>query len=537
MRVTQLLISLNGTSPMKSLPMQLAERQSMKSLPMQLAACALVLGLLGGCADMRGLAPAESLRDANSLQASRSLAGANISPAAWPATDWWRAFGDAQLDTLMQEALAGSPTLGVAAARTRKALAAANASEASLYPRIDAGASSTRERFSANGLTPPPYGGSWQTLDQLQVTLAWEIDFWGKHRDAYAAALGAARAAEVDAFAARLALTTDIGQAYVQLQRAFVQRDVADATLRDREQVLALTRDRNNAGLDSKVELKQAESALPATREAIAQIDERIAVLRNQMAALVGAGPDRGLAIARPSAAALTRIALPAVLPADLLGRRPDLTAQRWRVEAAAKDIASAKAAFYPNVNLLAFVGLQSLAGGNLLTAASRMAGAGPALTLPIFEGGRLRADLAGKDADYDVAVGQYNQALADAMRDVVDQLAAFRSVDAQRAQQAEALQTAREAYELSLLRYREGLGNYLQVLSAEQPMLAQQSLDADLDARELEVSINLVRALGGGFQPTPTENVSTGGGVEPMPPVAALADRTPEPPRKAPSP
>ncbi|MEP7064031.1 MAG: efflux transporter outer membrane subunit [Betaproteobacteria bacterium] len=476
----------------------------MKSFSKLLATCAMGVGLLVGCADMRGLQPAESLRDSASLQAAHALAGTAHSPAAWPTTDWWHAMHDAQLDTLMNEALATSPTLSVAAARTRKALAAANASQAPLYPRVDASAASTRERFSANGLTPPPDGGSWQTLDQLQLTLAWEIDFWGKNRAAYASALGAARAAEVDAFAARLALTTDIGQAYAQLQRAFVRRDVADTTLRDREQVLALTRDRNNAGLDSKVELKQAESALPATREEIAQIDERIAVLRNQIAALLGAGPDRGLAIARPAAATLTQIALPSVLPAQLLGRRPDLTAQRWRVEAAAQDIASAKGAFYPNVNLLAFVGLQSLAGGNLLTAASGMAGAGPALTLPIFDAGRLRASLAGKDADYDVAVGQYNQALADAMRDVVDQLAAMRSVDAQRAQQAAALRTAHEAYELALLRYREGLGNYLQVLSAEQPMLAQQSLRADLDARELEVSINLVRALGGGFEPSP---------------------------------
>ena len=130
------------------------------------------------------------------------------------------------------------------------------------------------------------------------------------------------------------------------------------------------------------------------------------------------------------------------------------------------------------------------------------MAGAGPAVTLPIFDAGRLRGNLAGKDADYDIAVEQYNQTLADAMRDVVDQLASFRSVDEQRAQQQQALATTREAYDLALLRYREGLGNYLQVLSAEQPLLAQQSLDADLRARELELSINLVRALGGGYEP-----------------------------------
>ena len=189
--------------------------------------------------------------------------------------------------------------------------------------------------------------------------------------------------------------------------------------------------------------------------------------------------------------------------PADWPAWREALS--RWRVEAASKEIASAKAAFYPNVNLLAFVGLQAFGGGNLLTAASRTMGVGPAVTLPIFDAGRLRANLAGKDADYDIAVERYNQTLADAMRDVVDQVVSLRSLAEQRKQQEAALSTAREAYDLALLRYREGLGNYLQVLSAEQPLLVQRSLDADLHARELALSINLVRALGGGYEPDAT--------------------------------
>jgi NodT family efflux transporter outer membrane factor (OMF) lipoprotein len=274
------------------------------------------------------------------------------------------------------------------------------------------------------------------------------------------------------------------------------------ATLAERQRIYELTRDRNAAGLDSRLELKQAESAVPATHEALVALDERMALARNQIAALLGAGPDRGLAIERPAATALASVALPSTLPAELIGRRPDVVAQRWRIEAAGREIASAKAQFYPNVNLVAFVGLQTLAASNLLAAASGMAGVGPAITLPIFDAGRLRANLAAKDADYDVAVEQYNQTLADAMRDVVDQLASFRSVAEQRVQQRQALATTREAYELALLRYREGLGNYVQVLSAEQPLLDQQSLDAELHARELELSINLVRALGGGYEP-----------------------------------
>jgi NodT family efflux transporter outer membrane factor (OMF) lipoprotein len=458
--------------------------------------------MIAGCANMHGLEPVGAVHDDASRQAARSLAAVPTT-AEWPASDWWKDYRDPQLDALIEEALRASPTLEVAAARTRQALAAAQVSDAARFPRVDAGASVTRERFSERGLVPPPYAGTWQTDGELAATLSWELDLWGVHREAYASAVGAARAAQVDAQAAKLALTTSIAEAYAELGHAFAKRDVAQKTLADRESILELTRDRQAAGLDSRVELKQAESALPATREEIIAYDERIAHLRNAIAALIGAGPDRGLAIARPQTA-LVPFALPASLPAELVGRRPDLVAQRWRIESAAHAIDSAKGEFYPNVNLAAFVGLSGIGAGNVLALASRTAGVTPAVSLPIFDAGRLRGNLAGRDADYDLAVAQYNRILADAVRDVVDEVAAWRGVEAERAEQRTAYATAREAYELALLRYREGLGNYLQVLSVEQPMLVQQSLEADLDARELALSIRLVRALGGGFAPSP---------------------------------
>ena len=461
----------------------------------------LVFGaMLTGCASTSGLSTRSSLQDADALAAGKSLAGATTSADAWPEADWWRAFGDAELDRLIDEALAGSPTLKIAAARTRKALALADAARSDLYPRVDADFAITRERFPERGTVPPPLAGSWSTLHQLQATLHWELDFWGKNHAASMSALDQAKASAVDAYAARLALSTSIAQTYVQLQRAYLQLDVAEATLGEREQLYTLTRERNAAGIDSRLELKQAEAALPATREQIAQWQETIALARNQLAALLGQGPDRGLAVPRPAAVAPAALTLPSTLPAELLGRRPDLIAERLRVEAAQQDIAAAKAEFYPNVNLLAFVGLQSFGAAGFLSAASRTMGVGPAVSLPLFDAGRLRANLAGKNADYDIAVEQYNQSLADAMREVVDQLASLKSVEEQRRQQAQAQATAQEAYDLALLRYREGIGNYLQVLSAEAPLLAQQSLDADLRSRRLALSIDLVRALGGGF-------------------------------------
>src|SRR6202790_4314190 len=266
------------------------------------AASALFVTLLAaGCASMNGLSTQASMDSASRLAAQKSLADAAISAAAWPATEWWHLFNDPQLDQLMNEALAGSPTLKVAAARTRKALAFADVTKAALSPQVNGSWSSTRERFTERGLVPPPLGGTWSTLNEWQVTLGWEIDFWGKNRAAYESAMGQARAAEVEAYAARLALSTSIAQAYAQLQRAYLQLDVAQANLRDREHIYALTRDRNSAGIESRLGLRQAEAALPATREQIVQLQEAIQVSRNQISAVLRPGPDRGLGIIRPA--------------------------------------------------------------------------------------------------------------------------------------------------------------------------------------------------------------------------------------------
>ncbi|HTY49836.1 MAG TPA: efflux transporter outer membrane subunit, partial [Steroidobacteraceae bacterium] len=263
------------------------------------------------------------------------------------------------------------------------------------------------------------------------------------------------------------------------------------------------------AGIDSRLELEQAEAAVPAARERIEQLQESAAHTRNALAALIGAGPDRALAIVRPSARPLAAPALPSVLPAELLGRRPDLLAQRERIEAARHGVQSARADFYPNVNLMAFAGVMDLGPAGLFSWGNRQYGVAPAVTLPLFDAGRRRATLAAQDAQQDAEVERYNQAIADALRDVADQLTALRSLREQRAQQRIALAAAQEAYDLAVLRYREGVGNYLQVLSTETPLLAQRDLDVELSARSLALSINLIRALGGGL---PTAAPATGG-------------------------
>ena len=464
--------------------------------------------LTGGCASFKGLAPKSVRTDAAGLAASRSLAAAKLSPADWPSAAWWQRFGDQQLDTLIAEALAGAPGMASARARIDKASALAASSGAALAPQASAGADLTRQHYSENGIYPRPLAGSWHTQTQLAANFSYEFDLWGRNRAAYDAALGQVRAAEVDAYALRLLLACSVARAYAQLGRSFAQLELAEATLAQRQAIFDLVRQRVAAGLDSQVELKQAETSIPAARLRIVQTEEDIALGRNLLAALVGQGPDRGLAIAPPRMQS-GPLALPSALPSDLLGRRPDVVAQRWRVEAASRDIAAAKAQFYPSVNLNALIGVQSITFSKLLASGSAIPTFGPALRLPLFDGGRLRGNLAAKDADYDLALEQYNQTLIDALREVVDQLASLRSVDAQRAELERALANAGEAYALALARYRAGIGSYLQVLAAEAPLLEHRSLQANLRAHELELSINLIRALGGGFEDAPAARPS----------------------------
>lgn len=463
---------------------------------------ALAAVALAGCANYSGLSPRLRLEAAPALAAAATIAQAQAATSPWPEDEWWKSYGDRQLDSLIAEALQNSPTLQTARARFDLANAAVALADADRQPQVAAALDSTRQRFSEHYLIPPPYAGTYQNTHQLSLNFRYEFDFWGRHRAALDAALSRAKVAEVEAQGARLLIASAMARAYADLNHQFRQRDVAEAALQQREQTLALTRKRVRAGLDSQAESRQAAALVPAARGDIAAIDERIAAIRHQLAALAGAGPDRGLAIARPQLKTVETLALPSALPADLIGRRPDVVAQRWRVEAAGREIAAAKAQFYPNIDLTAFIGLSSIGFEQFFNAGSRVLGIGPALRLPVFEGGRLRANLAARDAEFDAAVAQYQSTLVDALRDVAEQLTAWRAVELQLAQQRRAQTEVEEAYRIATLRYREGLTNYLGVLSVQTQVLAQRRLQADLLARRAALAIGLTRALGGGFDP-----------------------------------
>lgn len=461
------------------------------------AVAAAVLALaVAGCADMGAIASNPKMQTAETL-------GIATAPAT-PALDsqWWLAFGDPQLNGLIDQAIAGNPNLQIAQARLARAQAAVSTTAAADKPQIDGSLDLMRQQFSGSYIYPAPLGGSIQETGTLQLSAGWELDFFGKNRTAIEAAIGSANAAAAEADAARILLATNVARGYVQWARLNDRLVVAQRALAQREELLKLVRDRVSAGLDTRLQLKQSESSVPEARQQIEALDEQIAIARHALDALV-AKPEVTQSLKPPRLGDFKAMPLQQTIPADLLGRRADIAAARWRVEAASSDVANAKTLFYPNVNLVAFAGLQSIGFDNLLKSGSQQWGVGPAIRLPIFEGGRLRANLRGKSADLDAAIDSYNTAVFDAVRDVADQVTSVQSVARQQVQQKEAQDAAEAAYDIGLQRYSAGLGNYLDVLTAEVTVLAQRRDGVDLAGRALESQVGLARALGGGWQPT----------------------------------
>jgi NodT family efflux transporter outer membrane factor (OMF) lipoprotein len=457
--------------------------------------------LLSGCMiqpDLSGHAPPTP---AATLASARSFAAPS---AEWPADGWWKAYGDAQLDQLIETALAASPDMAAAKARLEKADAVTGQASAALFPIITGGGQIGQVEQSQNLGFPPQFQQflpkGFKPEPQVSLNFNYEIDFWGKNRSAVAAASSDAKAAAADAAEARLTISTAVAAAYADLARLYAERDVAERSVASRQETLGLVSGRVTNGLDTQAELQQAAAGVPAAKADLAAIDEEIALTRDQLAALIGQGPDAGLAITRPADVTLKAFGLPDRLAADLIGRRPDLVAAKWRVEAASKRVGVAQAAFYPNINLAAAIGYESLGLAKFAAANSQYGQYGAALSLPIFEGGALVAGLHGARADYDAAVASYDSTLIEAVREVADTANSERALNDRLRESREALADDEAAYKVAQLRYQGGLSNYQSVLLSEDAVLQARRDVVDLQARAFTLDVQLIKALGGGY-------------------------------------
>ncbi|MCF5816835.1 efflux transporter outer membrane subunit, partial [Pseudomonas sp. PA-1-2A] len=297
---------------------------------------------LAGCANYSGLDTQGQRLDANTLHTGKSLSGVTLSSAAWPAADWWKSLGDPQLDGLIQEALQNSPDMQVADARAHQAEAAAYAANAARMPTLDTSAGVSRSRL-AKDQDPRGQGDAYSTVRNIGASFNYNFDLWGGQRAAWEAALGEARAAEVDQQAARLTLAANVAKAYSDLGQAHIVRDLAVDDLKRTRQMLDLSKRRLSSGIDSEYQFQQTESLEASSQSQLIDAEKQLQSAKIALAVLLGKGPDRGDELARPAVLKPSAVAVPAVLPAELPGRRPGLVSARWRVEAASKNIEPSK--------------------------------------------------------------------------------------------------------------------------------------------------------------------------------------------------
>jgi NodT family efflux transporter outer membrane factor (OMF) lipoprotein len=466
-----------------------------------------LLGLtLQGCAAPY-LGPQREPLSASDAASVASLPG----DAEWPTDRWWQALGDDQLVSLIDIALVRSPDVAMATARLRAADALVQQAGGALVPTLSTDGTAGGNQQSQNlGIPPQFVPDGIVSSGRLTVMASFNLDLWGRNRAALRAARGEAAAARVDGAQAQLMLITGIATAYADFARITSERREVETALDLVDQSVSLIGRRVAQGLDNRTPLAEAEArraSILADSEALAESE---ALARHRLAALVGQGPDYGLTLTAPTLS-VASTAVPADAGIGLVGRRPDLVATRLRVEAAAQRIQIARADFYPNISLNALIGLQSLGLGNLLQSDSLYGNAGPAISLPVFDGGRIEGRYRGSRADYDAAVARYDATLLDALRETADAFSSLQRTRERIAAQQAAVAALADAERIARLRFTNGLANRLPLLQAQQASVTARRGLLALEARRQQLSIALTRALGGGFVASSDSTPPTG--------------------------
>lgn len=456
---------------------------------------AALTALLAGCV----LPPKDSPRERAIDPRQLGLTAAAVTPAD---EGWWKALDDAQLDALIERAFAANPSLAQASAQLRAALAQIDAAHAGLLPRASFSGSALRQRAPDNYIIPPPLAGGDFWMAQIGASLSWDLDFWGRQADAVSQARALAQAADFERDNARLLLAAALVQTYVGLYRADALADIAQQAQSQRQHILELTRQRVAAGLDTRLELREAESELPQARVERAQAQAQAELAVHALAMIAGQAADGYAAIGRPQLNLDAVLPLPAQLPINLLARRPDVLAARLRIEAADAQRRATRAAFYPDVSLRALAGVAAFGLNDLFEAGARGYGAGPVVSLPLFDAGKLRAQYQGREAALDGAVAVYNDTVLRAVQQSSDQLTRIDALSRERTDQESTLVAAEDGYRIAEERYRAGLAGYLSVLSAETQVLNARRQSIQIIADLAVARVSLLLELGGSFDP-----------------------------------
>lgn len=476
-------------------------------------AAAVLLAALAGCA----VGPDYQRPTVDTPTAFRLAATDTNAPSgatSFAELGWWEAFNDPQLTTYIAEALTNSWDIKAAAARVLQAEAVAQVTRSQFMPTVGAGADWATTRASEHGPSPIPAGMNPQKeYGSVYGTMAtYEVDLWGRIRRANESARAQLLATVEAQNTVRQTLVAEVATAYLDLLEFDLELEISKRTLAARTNSLELTRSRESGGVASMQDVYQAQILVSTAEATIADVHRRIEQQENLLSILLGRNPgpiERGTAMASQT----VRPEVPAGLPSALLERRPDLRAAEQQLVAANADIGQAKAAFYPQLTLTGFFGFQSVALSDLFTGAAKTWQFGPAVTMPLFTGGRLRGNLKLAQARFQEAVALYQQTVQNAFREVSDGLIAYQRNREFREKQQERTQAHRDATDMANVRYEGGVTSYLEVLYNEQELFTAELGLAVARRNEFLSVIQLYRALGGGWEgPTPALQASAGG-------------------------
>jgi NodT family efflux transporter outer membrane factor (OMF) lipoprotein len=410
---------------------------------------------------------------------------------------WWELYDDPVLNGLEEQVNVSNQTLAQAEAQFRQARALVAQARAAYFPIVDLSAGTSRSQAASAS------GGSRSAVNRHNVSLdaSWEPDLWGRVRKTVEANVAAAQASAADVESTRLALHAELAQDYFLLRALDAQQQLLENTVSAFEASLKLTQNRYNAGIAARLDVVQADSQLKATQAQLLDVGVSRAQFEHAIAVLIGK-PPAAFSLARmPLVGAPPSV--PTGLPSELLERRPDIAAAERRVASANAQIGVAQAAYFPALSLSASGGFQSAALGQLFSTPARFWSLGASLAQTIFDAGARRARTAQAIALYDATVAAYRQTVLSGFQEVEDNLAALRILEQESSVQAEALAGNRLAVELTLNQYKAGTVSYLNVLVAQTAALASERTAVDLRSRRLAANVALIRALGGGWNPS----------------------------------
>jgi NodT family efflux transporter outer membrane factor (OMF) lipoprotein len=478
------------------------------------AALAFVL-LLSGCINGGGIHTRASMIDPDVLDNGAAMR-ATRADAKWPAVNWWRQWNDPQLDSLVEEATKGNPGLRALEERVDTARFQAQIAGRNELPQLGANGNFERSRY-ARYTTPAPPGGTTVWTNSVEADLSYDLDLWGKSRAVRDGALDNVHAVAADARFAKVELQTAVVRSYVQLSLRYELLDVAREFQNEQQCIVDIATRRWHAGVGSGLEVSQAKTRLAMSATRVQQAQQQLALIRINLAGLAGKGPGYGDSLRRPGLTLSMPVELPVSLPADLIGHRADVVANRWRVLAADKNIDAAHADFYPDVNLLATALLGSAAtlGGffNFVNSDGAGHSVGAAISLPIFDGGRRRGNYGVAVSSRDAAVDAYNQSVLNAMESVAAQVVSLHSLDQQRASVENTLDSARRSFRLADAGYRRGISDFLNVLAAQDESSRQEQSLAAIRAERIDAWVLLIKELGGGFTSVSRDHATKGEG------------------------